>query len=289
MAGQRMMRGETILRKKIIPLCSASCAGAMNGGMSGMYRGLTARCLVLGITVVSICLAPQTAAAASLARPVPILMYHEVGDGPNELYVRTADLEAQLRYLKDEGYEFLSLGAASQVMAGKSESRGKVVALTFDDGYSSHYDVVFPMLKDLGVTATFFVITGKVGEPGYLTWEQVRTMADAGMEIGSHSVTHCDLARASQGTIRREIAGSKAALEAALERPVTYFCYPAGKTTRLLPSVLEKAGYAGAVTTAPGWAYAVRGRYMMRRVRVSRSDTMEMFRKRLENPWVYGG
>jgi peptidoglycan/xylan/chitin deacetylase (PgdA/CDA1 family) len=73
---------------------------------------------------------------------------------------------------------------------------------------------------------TFFVVTGLVGKPGYLTWDGVRQLAAAGMEIGSHTVSHAHLAELSDEQVRRELTASKAELEAQLHAPVALLAYP---------------------------------------------------------------
>lgn len=227
------------------------------------------------------------------SRPVPILMYHELGDGPNQLYVRVGEFERQLRFLAREGYRTVSLSEAGSLITGGTGAGGdpgdRPVVLTFDDGYKSHYTVAYPLLKEMGMTATFFVISGRIGQPGYISWDELKEMAGAGMEVGCHSANHPDLARTASNTVLEdEVSASKSALEERLQVKVSYFCYPAGKFNDALVARLKRAGYAGAVTTAPGWALAGSDPFKLRRVRISRSDNIRAFRTRLAQPWVYG-
>jgi peptidoglycan/xylan/chitin deacetylase (PgdA/CDA1 family) len=250
------------------------------------------------IVVAALSLCPERARAWDFVghqalvrpRPVPILMYHEVGDGPNQLYVRTSDFEAQVRWLAEERYTTIPISGVRAVLAGRGDAKGRVVALTFDDGYESHYSKVYPLLKEMGMTATFFVITEKIGRPGYLSWDELGEMVRGGMEVGCHSATHRDLTRTrSSATIDYEVSSPKAVLERKLGVSVGYFCYPSGKNSAALRERVKRAGYLGGVTTAPGWALVGGDPYLLRRVRVSRSDTMEAFKRKLEDPWIYGG
>ena len=104
---------------------------------------------------------------------VPILMYHYVDETPppagpyaDALTVRTGDFEAEMQYLVDNAYHTVSLADVYLAMAGREELPSKPVVLTFDDGGLDNYQVAFPLLKQNGLTATFFVITGTCGQGG---------------------------------------------------------------------------------------------------------------------------
>jgi len=85
-----------------------------------------------------------------------------------------------------------------------------------------------------------------------LTWEQIKEIASAGIEIGSHTLTHPILVRVNRERLRRELAGSKARLESVLDRRVDLFCYPNGDWSREVRSEVARAGYRCAVTTESG-------------------------------------
>ena len=232
---------------------------------------------------------PAPARQAMTPVAVPILMYHEIGDGPNQLYVRLGELERQLRYLAREGYRTVSLSEAVNMLAGKAD-RGvvagyKPVVLTFDDGYRSHYTVVFPLLKEMNMTATFFVISGRIGRPGYVSWDELGEMAAAGMEVGCHSARHLDLARVkSESVLGDEIGGARSALRERLGVDVSHFCYPSGKLNDAVVERVKREGYVGAVTTSPGWALPGSDPLRLRRIRVNRSDSLRVFKEKLTPP-----
>lgn len=73
---------------------------------------------------------------------------------------------------------------------GKMELPAKPVILTFDDGYEDNYTEMLPILEEYGMKATVYVITNQIGQPGYLTWDQLRAMQVRGIEIGSHTANH---------------------------------------------------------------------------------------------------
>src|SRR3981189_1583833 len=117
--------------------------------------------------------------------PVPILNYHSVGPGGDEYTVASEDFEHQLDFLVSAGLRTVSLDDLVQ-----HRDLSRAVVLTFDDGTEDALIRVLPALRKRGMRATFFLITGLVGKPGYLTWDSVRTLAAAGMEIGSPRADH---------------------------------------------------------------------------------------------------
>jgi peptidoglycan/xylan/chitin deacetylase (PgdA/CDA1 family) len=123
--------------------------------------------------------------------------------------------------------------------AGKP--RGGTLSITFDDGYLDNYAVAAPILKDLGLTATFFITTGFIQsevvphwdkelkkQPGWMNWDQVSELATTGFDIGCHTVTHLDMGTRPIDQIRAELRESRSVLEQRLARPINLFAYPFG-------------------------------------------------------------
>ncbi|MGE5591648.1 MAG: polysaccharide deacetylase family protein [Bacillota bacterium] len=229
---------------------------------------------------------PVGAVPGATPRRVPVLMYHEVGDGRNELWVSEKSFETQLSFLKEHGYQSLTLRQLQDGLAGQAPLPPRPVVLTFDDGYISHYRTVFPLLRKYGFSGVFFVYTDGVGRAGNVTWDQLREMQRGGMEIESHTVRHVDLAAASQRPDRLwdELSESRSTLQAELGVPVEYLCYPAGRFNDKVLQAARKAGYAAAFTTRPGWTDSAQDPMQWRRVRVNRSDTMSGFAAKVGAP-----
>jgi peptidoglycan/xylan/chitin deacetylase (PgdA/CDA1 family) len=141
------------------------------------------------------------------------------------------------------------------VTAGQlpGELDGAFFCLTFDDGCASDYVEAFPALLELGLRATFFVVPTLVGSPGYVTWSQLREMAAAGMEVGSHSLTHPFLHDLDADGIRHEFGESKRILEERLGAPVRSASLPRGWEPPHCESVLEALGYRVFCTSRVGW------------------------------------
>ncbi len=225
-------------------------------------------------------------------KPVPILMYHNIGEPPEgarlrALYVRTGAFGRQMWLLKILGYRGLSMSEAMPYIRG--EKSGKVVAITFDDGYLDTFEQALPVLNTFGFRATCYVVSCRTGQ--YNDWDaaelnvqkqlmtddQVRAWHAAGMEVGAHSRTHPRLSKCSDEELKTELAGSKADLEALTGAPVTQFCYPYGDLDKRVADAARHAGYVAATTVQRGRAYPGDDPMLLRRILVSGSNMLHLF------------
>ena len=126
-------------------------------------------------------------------------------------------------------------------------------SLTFDDGCLSDYTEAFPALRELGMRATFFVVPTLVGAPGHVSWAQLREMAAAGMEIGSHSLTHPFLHQLDAAGLRHEVGQSRAILEDRLGSAVRSASLPRGWEPSGLEAVLDELGYRAFCNSRVAW------------------------------------
>lgn len=212
------------------------------------------------------------------------LMYHHVGilDDPQAeqfpFTMRPDMLERQILFLKANGYTPISLEELTTACRAGKSSIQKPVMLTFDDGYLDNYQNLFPLLKKYNVPAVIFLITDRVGQPGFMSWEQIKEMQDSGLvSFGSHTLSHRRLRSLPDEEIVREITESKRVLEEKLGRPVTAFCYPFGAggfDKRVRPQVF-KAGYLFDFSTKKGvnpWPW--KGKSTLRRAFPRGGETM---------------
>jgi peptidoglycan/xylan/chitin deacetylase (PgdA/CDA1 family) len=198
--------------------------------------------------------APQPSAGA--AAYIPILMYHyirfvdaTIDELGYNLSITPDDFGQQLAWLHEQGYTSVTMTTVQQCLRGEIACPPKPVALTFDDGYEDAYSTVLPIMQRYGMHGTFYIVNSFVGQPGYMTWEQLGAMRDAGMEIGAHTVSHLNLTSLDQATISYEIGQSKAELDSRLGINVTSFCYPAGFYDWNIEALVQAAGYTNATTT----------------------------------------
>ena len=203
----------------------------------------------------------------SVASPL-VLCYHAVSDAwPSSLSVSPAQLRAQLQYLLRRGYRGVTF---SQVVAG--DLPRKSVAVTFDDGYRSVLENAFPVLTELGMPGTVFVPTGFVGSgkpmewPGIdqwargphaeelcpMSWDELRTVRDAGWEVASHTVTHRRLPELDDEQLTHELTASKADCARELGLSNVTLAYPYGAHDDRVREAASRAGYVAAAAVRPG-------------------------------------
>lgn len=212
------------------------------------------------------------AVSGSAGVDVPILMYHLIAAPPADathpnLYVRPAVFARQMKYLHDEGYHVISLDRVFDAWAGKATMPTRPVVVSFDDGYPSHYQTAAPIMEQYGWKGLLNA-DWKVLDESPRLLAQVRLLAAAGWEMGSHSVSHPDLTTLSPDQLEEEVAGSRAMLHERLGVAIDFFCYPAGRYDDAVVAAVEAAGYRGATTTDPGLA-RMGEPYRLKRVRVT--------------------
>lgn len=216
---------------------------------------------------------------------VPVLMYHAVesaGIAPPEdgrwesSYAVTAEaFRAQLDWLEGSRTRVVALG---DLLAGRVGG-GPAVVLTFDDGYASDVAVALPELRARGFPAALFVETGALGRAGRASVDGVRALAAAGMEIGSHTVTHRFLPRLPEAEARRELGDSKKCLEDLLGVPVRFLSLPGGRWDRRTLGLAREAGYEAVCTSRPGGTDAGRPGYLLKRLGIRRHTNLADFQR----------
>ena len=192
---------------------------------------------------------------------VPILMYHRIDFHrpglpaiTQRLTVDPQAFAAQMTWLAHHGaHAITQLQLFNALMYGKPLPAHPVM-ITFDDGYRDVLGHAAPVLKRLGMPATAYVITDRIsaGDSSFLTWGDLRLLEQAGVTIGSHTVTHTELPSLDDQRARTELTTSRRVLERRLGHPVQWLAYPAGREDARIVSLARSAGYVLAVTTQPG-------------------------------------
>ena len=242
------------------------------------------------------------------AHCVPILMYHSISDEDESnahAYYRTktspAMFAAQLKYLRENGYETCSLARAVQQVQTQSRAGAKLVVITFDDGYRNFYHHAFPVLNQHGFSATVFLPTAYIGESPVafkgtdcLTWSEVRELSQNGIVFGSHTVSHPQLHELSVAKIQEEIVNSRKTIEEMLGCAVHSFAYPYAfpqtdnDFKKMLRDSLGQAGYRNGVCTTVGRANRSSEPLFMERLPVNSCDDARLFKAKLAGAydWV---
>ena len=209
-----------------------------------------------------------------------ILSYHIIGTrtgvAADELRyaVSCEAFEAQLDYLQQAGYHVVSLSGLVDFIEGRrSALPDKAVVITVDDGWLDSYTAIFPELRQRGMPFTLFIYPAVVGKaPAYVTWPQVREMADAGVDIESHTYTHTSLPlRDHPGTVRadydqfllHELLDSKHEIEQQIGRPVRFLAYPYSNYDADVEKAAIRYGYEGALYDRDAGAFIGRATPLM--------------------------
>jgi peptidoglycan/xylan/chitin deacetylase (PgdA/CDA1 family) len=128
------------------------------------------------------------------------------------------------------------------------------VVITFDDGNASDVTYALPALVERGLGATFFIVAGRLDEPGFVGGREVRELATAGMRIGCHGMSHRAWRGLDVATLDEEIGTARHILEETIEAPVTRAACPFGAYDRRVVSQLRRHGYETVYTSDGGTA-----------------------------------
>lgn len=221
-----------------------------------------------------------------------VLLYHGVGrtpagEDPHNLVVPGESFRAQMRMLLAAGFEFVSLAELAARASGGEPPPG-LAAVTFDDGMEDNFSVALPLLQEFGISATVFVQTGVIGEPNpwlgpgasarMLNEQEIRAMADAGVVIGAHSVTHPDMSTLSRDECLREMEMSRDALVEITGREVREFAYPFGHYGPQTVEAARAARFDLAVTCVNRGSW---NPFELKRVLITRRDGVGGFLARV--------
>jgi len=202
-------------------------------------------------------------------KPIPILMYHSIAAMPKGTVMRSLHVppklfRLQMWLLKILGYKGLSMDDLQPYLTG--EKVGKVVGITFDDGFKNNLVEALPILKKNGFSATCYIISKNIGginhwdldksipENPLMNENEIKEWIDSGMKIGSHTQNHVRLAESDIKTATEEITQSKLGLETQFNCSIEHFCYPYGSYNNEITAIVKKAGYTTATTVNRGRA-----------------------------------
>lgn len=224
------------------------------------------------------------------ASPIPILTYHQIDEAPargaafRSLYVSPTAFARQMAMLKLMGYQGLSMTGLMPYLAG--EKTGKVVGITFDDGYLNNLTHALQVLVRHGFSATCYAVSQRLGQTNVWDREfgiaqtllmntaQLRQWVAGGQEIGAHTRHHAQLTQSDTQTCLLEIGLGKSELEDAIANPVTQFCYPYGLYTAEHSAIVQHVGFSAATTTQRGRCQPGEDWMQLPRVPVLRTTTL---------------
>jgi peptidoglycan/xylan/chitin deacetylase (PgdA/CDA1 family) len=226
------------------------------------------------------------------AKPIPILVYHQIDNAPpkgqpfRSLYVAPKAFARQMALLDFLGYRGLSMSALLPYLSG--EKSGKVVGLTFDDGYLNNLTHALPVLQRFGFSSTCYAVSALAGKTN--TWDaaigvgQTQLMNNVemaqwvagGQEIGSHTRSHVDLTAVAGDLAKNEIIAGTIDLQTVLQTEVKNFCYPFGRYRPEHVQMVAAGGYTTATTTNRGRCHAGCSMLELPRVPVLKSTSLPL-------------
>ena len=234
---------------------------------------------------------------------IPILMYHQIDRIPpkvdangvrakfRSLIVSPASFALQMWLLKTLGYRGVSMSELMPYLRGEKTfaNDGKVVGITFDDGYQNNLLHALPVLQRYGFSSTCYAVSSLAGQSNHwdaengvamkplMTTDEMRQWIAGGQEIGSHTKHHVDLNEVDRATAKEEISQSRNELEAMTGVACRHFCYPYGRYDFEHIMMARTSGFESATTTEHGYADASHGAFELPRIGVLKNTNVWQF------------
>ncbi|MDD4844862.1 MAG: polysaccharide deacetylase family protein, partial [Anaerotignum sp.] len=199
---------------------------------------------------------------------IPVLLYHhfairDMGQG-NDVVTTQAELEEQICYLKEQGYEFISLETMNRLLQRVEKEKvqyrknrkdwiglgldKKYICITMDDGYLSNYELAFPIFQECHVPASIFAVTDSVTEQTGLmkfTWEQAQKMVDSRLvKIYNHTANHVPADMETEEEFLTQVEKAELALQQNLNQDsCKALAFPNGRFTEKCREELKEMGF----------------------------------------------
>ncbi|RME80359.1 MAG: hypothetical protein D6785_10435 [Planctomycetota bacterium] len=200
-----------------------------------------------------------------------ILCYHSIDPEPTLMSIDPQSFEEQMRFLKEAGYQTISLYDWLEFQQGKRILPPKSLVITFDDGYQSVYYYGRNILKKLGFQATIFLATDFIGQtsawlrenryPEYdhlipelpiMTWDMIREMSAEGFHFECHTCSHPNLTELSDIEIQKELLENQKIIEDHIGWKPHFICYPYGFFNERITKLAASFGFWGGCSLWPG-------------------------------------
>ncbi len=191
----------------------------------------------------------------------------------------------QMNYLKDNKYIALNFDDFSN---GTHFEEAKIVLITFDDGWLSNYEIVYPIMKKLNLKFNIFLEVGAIGvKENYLTWDMVNEMKESNLVgFGTHTFTHIDARTIDESNYYREIIMANKVMKEKTNLIARDFCFPYGHYNKKTVSYIEKKGVYDRLYTSDGISEIIRNNLRLYgRVGIENEDSMLDFINKLEGKY----
>jgi peptidoglycan/xylan/chitin deacetylase (PgdA/CDA1 family) len=218
-----------------------------------MHKGAKNLLYILIFILISVNLVLITSSGQEELKKIPVLTYHnivqELEDEDPWLNVTPGQFRLHLQTLKEEGYETITFSDYYRYVTEDFPLPDKPIIINFDDGYLSNYEYGFPILKEMNMKATIFIVTSTVGANydwmfPHFTWQQALQMEQSGLvDIQSHTHTHSNIAQINNADMIKELRLSKYLIETNLNKECEFLAYPYGLFSEKSLYQAEAAGY----------------------------------------------
>ncbi|MEA1948423.1 MAG: polysaccharide deacetylase family protein [Thermodesulfobacteriota bacterium] len=221
---------------------------------------------------------------------VPVLAYYSFSKNkPSKISITQDDFKAQMKYLKENGYHVITLDQLLGFFEYQEQIPEKSVAITFDDGWISVYDIAFPILKEYGFPATIFIYTDFIGGGKAMSWKQIKELSEAGFDIQCQTKTHRNLTVLKKKesfkeyfkSLEMEISYPKKLFKKKLNKECKCLAYPYGLTNNLVIAMLKKHGYRAAFTVDKKFNPFFIDKYKIHRSAIYGKYNIEKFKNKL--------
>lgn len=234
------------------------------------------------------------------ASRIPVLMYHAISNvdltpAVNPVHILLSAFTEQVKWLSEHNYTSIFLTKLPQILS--AGGTGKMVALTFDDGYYSLLTMATPVLKRYGMKATLFLTTKPVGEsydvlPGFeksyppgdrpLRWRELRAMEQSGCwDIQAHGNEHLIHNLLSEQQLVQEMSACKQSLLVNLNKIATCYSFPYGRYNHSCLVKLKELGFTSGYSVHAGMASSKSDNRRFQRIEINRFDTPETFKNKI--------
>ena len=192
---------------------------------------------------------------------VPVLIYHHVQpqldaitNKETSLSVDNGYFDQQMAYLNQNGYVTISAQELVDALRARTGLPGKSIVITADDGYADQYNYLLPIIKKYNLKINLMIATGLIGNPGYMTWDQVNEAVRSGLVyLVSHTWSHFPVDQGTPDKAKYEIETGRSQLEQFTGQRIALFAYPYGSFNNRVIQILQEDGFLGAFSIIPGF------------------------------------
>ncbi len=234
-----------------------------------------------------------------------ILLYHSIERSDQKkdkmgLGAPPEIFRMHMQYLKENNFRIIDLPSLVKRINNNISIPDKSVVITFDDGYKSILTEALPIIKEFGFKAILFVnlyfVERKLPDHLFwhdwptLNWGEINELYDAGVSIGSHAVTHNELAGLNDEELKKEIADSKELIERNINGKINTFSYPHGSFNEKVIEALKNNNYVCSCSSIEGTNDSQSNLFALKRTEITSFDnTQHKFEKKISGSYDWLG